>query len=92
MSAKSNTGTPFAPSGTPINGETKWMNGWTVGAGVEFAIADRWTIKAEYMHFDLGSAQFIEGPTPVNVDVKGDSVRLGTSFHFNQVQREVSLK
>ncbi len=30
--------------------------GWTVGAGLEFAIGGNWTAKAEYLHVDLGSA------------------------------------
>ena len=92
ISARNNAGAPFLPSGTSTNGETKWMNGWTVGGGMDFAIADRWSVRAEYMHYDLGKDQFIEGPTPVNVDVKGDVVRFGTSYHFNVVQREVPLK
>jgi outer membrane immunogenic protein len=29
--------------------------GWTVGAGVEFAIAGNWTAKAEYLYVDLGN-------------------------------------
>ena len=29
--------------------------GWTVGAGIEFAIAGNWTAKAEYLYVDLGN-------------------------------------
>ncbi|HMK71629.1 MAG TPA: outer membrane protein [Xanthobacteraceae bacterium] len=29
--------------------------GWTVGAGIEFALAGRWTAKAEYLYVDLGN-------------------------------------
>lgn len=32
-----------------------WRLGWTLGAGVEGAIADRWTLKAEYLYADYGS-------------------------------------
>lgn len=28
--------------------------GWTVGAGAEMAVTDRWTIKAEYLYADYG--------------------------------------
>ena len=28
--------------------------GWTVGAGLEFAVAPHWTLKAEYLYVDLG--------------------------------------
>ena len=33
---------------------THWSNGWTAGGGMEFALTDRWSAKAEYMHYDLG--------------------------------------
>jgi outer membrane immunogenic protein len=29
--------------------------GWTVGGGVEGAVADRWTVKVEYLYADYGS-------------------------------------
>ena len=33
--------------------------GWTAGAGVEYAFADRWSAKLEYLHFDLGSVDYL---------------------------------
>jgi outer membrane immunogenic protein len=38
--------------GFPGNSETS--AGWTVGAGLEFAIVGNWTAKAEYLYVDLG--------------------------------------
>ncbi len=32
--------------------------GWTVGAGVEYALTNNWTIGAEYLYADLGSSHF----------------------------------
>ena len=29
--------------------------GWTAGAGIEHAVAGNWTVKVEYLHYDLGS-------------------------------------
>ncbi len=29
--------------------------GWTVGAGIEYAVSPSWSLKAEYQHFDFGS-------------------------------------
>jgi outer membrane immunogenic protein len=37
------------------NAQTPHLVGWTAGAGFEYAFADRWTVKAEYLHVDLGS-------------------------------------
>jgi outer membrane immunogenic protein len=42
---------PFA--GTVANSSTRV--GWTVGAGAEYALSRQWSIKAEYLHVDLGS-------------------------------------
>ncbi len=32
--------------------------GWTAGVGLEYALGNRWSVKAEYLHVDLGSASF----------------------------------
>lgn len=32
------------------------FTGWTVGGGIEYRINRAWSIKAEYLHFDFGSA------------------------------------
>jgi len=29
-------------------------SGWTAGGGLEAALSDRWTVKAEYLYLDLG--------------------------------------
>ena len=72
---------------------SKWRNGWTLGGGMEFALTDRWSAKAEYMHYDLGSEVFaIQRITPggapagvfgqADVDTRGDIVRIGVNYHF----------
>ena len=35
--------------------------GWTVGGGVEGALSNNWTVKAEYLYMDLGSAPGASG-------------------------------
>jgi len=65
---------------------TKWANGWTVGGGMEFALTDSWSAKAEYMHSDLGKERFIvddSGREFVNAATTADAVRLGVNYHFN---------
>jgi outer membrane immunogenic protein len=37
-----------------LAGATTTNAGWTAGAGLEFAVAPHWTIKAEYLYVDLG--------------------------------------
>jgi opacity protein-like surface antigen len=75
------------PSGATAS-EGKWLNGWTAGGGVEFALTDRWSAKAEYMHYDLGSENFVIFGVPADVDARGDTVRVGLNLHLHPVQRE----
>ncbi len=51
------TDTFGAFSGTVVSTISNTTNrfGWTVGGGVEFAIANNWSFKAEYLYVDLGN-------------------------------------
>ena len=35
---------------------TETKTGWTAGGGVEYALTNHWTVRAEYLHYDLGDA------------------------------------
>jgi outer membrane immunogenic protein len=59
--------------------------GWTVGGGLEFALTNNWTAKAEYLHVDLGkfNCGFSCGPTATNnVSLHSDAVRAGVNYRF----------
>ena len=60
------------------------MTGLAVGAGVEFAITDNWSAKAEYVHFDFGRERFELGGNTFTTDISGDSVRVGMNYHFGK--------
>jgi outer membrane immunogenic protein len=71
--------TSFAASSTNV--------GWTLGAGIEGAIAGNWTWKAEYLHVDLGSLTVTAGaPTGVALTAKSDFTdeiaRVGVNYRF----------
>ena len=66
-------------------GKDRTQAGWTVGAGVEMAIARNWTAKVEYLHVDLGSFNcgLSCGVTATNnVNFTSEIVRGGFNFRF----------
>ncbi|MFH1344839.1 MAG: outer membrane protein [Pseudomonadota bacterium] len=66
--------------------------GWTVGAGAEWAVSKNWSVKAEYLYYDLGS-NTITGPqsNPVNgidfatysFSTRGSIARGGLNYKFD---------
>ena len=52
-----NAGGAFANVQTNFNGTTTshTQSGWTAGAGIEWAFADNWTAKVEYLYVNLGN-------------------------------------
>jgi outer membrane immunogenic protein len=36
--------------------------GWTLGAGMEWLFMPRWSVKAEYLYFDLGAKSYASSP------------------------------
>jgi outer membrane immunogenic protein len=53
--------------------------GWTVGGGLEAAIAGPWTAKVEYLHVDLGSG---DSPVGSSENFKTDIVRAGINYRL----------
>ncbi|MER8845950.1 outer membrane protein [Mesorhizobium australicum] len=62
--------------------ETRW--GWAAGAGVEWAMNQKLSFKAEYLHVDLGSPSFstLNPPDPSTDRINFDTVRIGINYHF----------
>lgn len=59
--------------------------GWALGAGVEVAVYRNWSLKAEYLHVDLGSFNCALncGPSGTdNVSFSANLVRGGVNYHF----------
>jgi outer membrane immunogenic protein len=44
-----------APAGT-VESSNNTRTGWAAGAGLEYGITQNWTVRAEYLYLDLGSA------------------------------------
>ncbi|MDB5596090.1 MAG: porin family protein [Hyphomicrobiales bacterium] len=100
--AKSGTGTvysqtvgagaPYALS-TPVlvtgTGGNSNSIGWTLGGGLEYAFSNAWSVKAEYLHVDLGrnSRTFVTATGPATTftlrnENKFDVVRAGLNYRF----------
>ena len=59
--------------------------GWTAGGGIEFAFAQNWTAKAEYLYVDLGKFNCGVSCGLVatnNVSFTTNLVRAGVNYHF----------
>ncbi len=61
--------------------------GYTIGAGLEYALTNNWSVKAEYLYYDLGSSRnstFVAGPGffTNNSDNRGSVVRAGINYRF----------
>jgi outer membrane immunogenic protein len=70
------TNGPYASSA----GASSTRYGWTAGAGLEWMFLPRWSFKAEYLHYDLGSATY--NNTLVNVVTPpGGLVPAGAPFY-----------
>lgn len=73
--------TPAAPG---LAGGSETNAGWTVGAGLEFAVAGNFTLKAEYLYVDLGKFNCGAGcgAATDNVSFTTNIVRAGLNYRF----------
>jgi outer membrane immunogenic protein len=68
--------------------------GWAIGAGVEYAVLNGWSLKAEYLHLDFGTTQIttnnlLDGgaPDPVqpflhSVSLTSEVFRVGVNYRL----------
>ena len=64
---------------------SKTKVGWTLGAGIEYAMWSNWTFKLEYLYVDLGTFDCgiaCSAVTPDNVSFKANLVRAGVNYRF----------
>jgi outer membrane immunogenic protein len=72
------------------------LPGWTAGGGLEWMFAPQWSLKGEYLYYDLGTMSvvlpqltqtsiglpFFGAGVNSIVNVKGNIARVGVNFHF----------
>jgi len=91
-----------------VSSDNKWLTGWTVGGGVEWALSKNWSLKGEYLYVDLGNAEYhyvgtktgVGGGAPGDAHTtdgfKGDldlqTVKIGLNYKFGGREAPVPLK
>lgn len=78
------------PSGVITTTSTNTHVGWTAGVGTAVMITQSWSLRAEYLHVDLGSKQYNHNePSPpgwpqisYSATVTADIIRGGFDFKF----------
>jgi outer membrane immunogenic protein len=85
----SETFTHLATNSVEAGTVSSTRSGWSVGAGIEYAMTNNWTIKGEYLYVNLGSVSFATAnnlfPTFTsanNATLKENVVRLGLNYKF----------
>jgi outer membrane immunogenic protein len=73
------------------------LPGWTAGGGLEWMVTPQWSLKGEYLYYDLGTlsttlptltqtnaagATFFSANVSSSAIVKGNIARVGVNFHF----------
>jgi outer membrane immunogenic protein len=68
--------------------------GYTLGAGLEYAVTDNWILRAEYLYYNLGDVNVVSQPSPTLVNgnvlnpsstkvrIDGNMARLALSYKF----------
>jgi outer membrane immunogenic protein len=96
LGVRSPNGNPLLASanGSSAISQSDTRAGWTLGGGLEWMFAPRWTVKAEYLHYDLGtetlnqtlvlnsSVGFISANIQSASHYRGDIVRAGLNYRF----------
>jgi outer membrane immunogenic protein len=69
---------PFAPTTDSV------ATGWAAGGGIEYALADHWTVKAEYLHVGLPDRTAIDVASGYAFKFKDslDIGRVGINYKF----------
>ena len=70
--------------GNPFQTQGESFDGWVLGAGWEHMINQNWTVKVEYLHYDLGSGtyNFTFGAGPNKVDLSLDTIKFGVNYKW----------
>jgi outer membrane immunogenic protein len=67
-------------AGVALSGKA-WQTGWAAGAGIEYAVVPNWSVKLEYLHYELGNTSFAGIQNSGNLDI--ETVKFGVNYLFH---------
>jgi outer membrane immunogenic protein len=75
---------------TEMSSVSPVLVGWSAGAGAEYAISAKWSVKAEYLYADLGRINTTSSSNPAfaglfvnnSVRVTDNIARVGVNYHY----------
>jgi opacity protein-like surface antigen len=63
--------------------QSDFQLGWAVGAGLEYALNKHWSLRAEYLHFDLGQhTWFAQQLWRTSSTLTSETIRFGINYKF----------
>ena len=62
--------------------KTRTITGWSIGAGVEYAMTDHFIIRTEYRHIDYGDRDFVVDYRDRHMELKANDFRFGVAHKF----------
>jgi outer membrane immunogenic protein len=81
--------------GFSTSGESDHV-GWTAGVGIEYAMSERFSVRVEYSHVDLGEETATLGVGDFrikdDVDLSFDAIKIGASYRFGGRDHLEALK
>ena len=81
------------PGATYSGSENKTRYGWTIGAGVEYALSQNWFLRGEYLYIDLGKFGYTDIQAPAapagftwntEAETKAHVARLALTYRFTR--------
>lgn len=60
--------------------------GWTAGVGIEYALNQNLSVRAEYLYADLDGVLVTRGAVNVTEDMTLNIVRLGVNYRFGEIR------
>jgi len=79
---------PYGISGASVD---EYHFGWTIGGGLEVALGSGWSIKAEYLHVDLGKEEYLFKGQIFSIANPNNNAAAGSPFNDDSFASDLTL-